>query len=128
MLNFASIVFDLQRHSPQPLFVQLCEQIRQRIVSGQIDTRLRLPPSRNLAAELAISRSTVVTAYEQLVAEGYIEGRRGSGYYVRELAGSDYLRHRAGSAGTGCTGFAAVITLWRWRCKNGTFAWLLPLR
>jgi GntR family transcriptional regulator/MocR family aminotransferase len=90
MLNFASITFDLQRHSTQPLFVQLCEQIRQRIVSGQIDTRLRLPPSRNLAIELDISRSTVVTAYEQLVAEGYIEGRRGSGYYVRELAGSDY--------------------------------------
>ena len=90
MLNFASIAFDLQRQSAQPLFVQLCEQIRQRIVSGQIDTRLRLPPSRNLAAELGISRSTVVTAYEQLVAEGYIEGRRGSGYYVRELAGSDY--------------------------------------
>jgi GntR family transcriptional regulator/MocR family aminotransferase len=90
MLNFASITFDLQRHSTQPLFVQLCDQIRQRIVSGQIDTRLRLPPSRNLATELDISRSTVVTAYEQLVAEGYIEGRRGSGYYIRELAGSDY--------------------------------------
>jgi GntR family transcriptional regulator/MocR family aminotransferase len=95
MLQLASIAFDLQRHSAQPLFVQLCEQIRQRIVSGQIDTRLRLPPSRNLATQLAISRSTVVTAYEQLIAEGYIEGRRGSGYFVRELAGSDYPGHQA---------------------------------
>jgi len=95
MLKSASIAFNLQRHSAQPLFVQLCEQIRQRIVSGQIDTRLRLPASRNLAAQLAISRSTVVTAYEQLVAEGYIEGRRGSGYFVRELAGCDYPGHQA---------------------------------
>ena len=90
MPKFASIAFNLHRDSTQPLFVQLCEQIRQRIASGQIDSRLRLPPSRNLATQLDISRSTVVTAYEQLVAEGYIEGRRGSGYYVRELAGADY--------------------------------------
>ena len=90
MKNFASITLTLQRHSQQPLFVQLCEQIRQRIISGQLDTDLRLPPSRTLAIELAISRSTVVTAYEQLVAEGYIEGRRGAGYFVRELTGAEY--------------------------------------
>ena len=94
MLNFASIAFSLQRDSREPLFVQLCEQIRQRIIIGQLDTRLRLPPSRVLATELAVSRSTVITAYEQLVAEGYIEGRRGSGYYVRELTGMDYPRQQ----------------------------------
>ena len=94
MLNFASIAFTLQRDSREPLFVQLCEQIRQRITNGQLDTRLRLPPSRVLATELAVSRSTVVTAYEQLVAEGYIEGRRGSGYFVRELTEADYPRQQ----------------------------------
>ena len=94
MLNFASIAFTLQRDSREPLFVQLCEQIRQRIINGQLDTRLRLPPSRVLATELAVSRSTVVTAYEQLVAEGYIESRRGSGYFVRELTGMDYPRQQ----------------------------------
>jgi len=88
-LNFASIAFELRRDGPQPLFVQLCDQIRARIVDGELATQLRLPASRSLAAELALSRSTVVTAYDQLVAEGYIEGRRGSGYYVRELAGID---------------------------------------
>jgi GntR family transcriptional regulator/MocR family aminotransferase len=95
--SFASITLTLQRHSQQPLFVQLCEQIRQRIISGQLDTDLRLPPSRILATELAISRSTVVTAYEQLVAEGYIEGRRGAGYFVRELAGVDHSRRKTAS-------------------------------
>ncbi|GAB5467767.1 MAG: PLP-dependent aminotransferase family protein [Rhodospirillales bacterium] len=45
----------------------------------------RLPPSRSLAVELGLSRSTVVTAYEQLAAEGYVEGRRGSGSYVIPL-------------------------------------------
>jgi GntR family transcriptional regulator/MocR family aminotransferase len=88
--NLASIALNLQRDASQPLFVQLCDQIRTRIVRGQIGGKLPLPATRSLAAELAISRSTVVTAYEQLVAEGYIEGRRGSGYFVRELAGSDH--------------------------------------
>jgi GntR family transcriptional regulator/MocR family aminotransferase len=91
-LSFASIAFELQRDSRNPLFVQLSDQIRARIVSGQIAQRLRLPASRSLALDLAISRSTVVTAYDQLVAEGYIEGRPGSGYYVRELAGIEQPR------------------------------------
>jgi GntR family transcriptional regulator/MocR family aminotransferase len=88
-LKPASIPFNLQRDANQPLFVQLCDQIRARIVNGQIDVHLRLPASRNLAAELGISRSTVVTAYDQLVAEGYIEGRPGSGYYPRPLVETD---------------------------------------
>ena len=85
MLNLASIAFTLQRDSKDPLFVQLCDQIRQRIVSGSLLQNSQLPSSRGLASDLGISRSTVVTAYEQLVAEGYIEGRAGAGYYVREL-------------------------------------------
>jgi GntR family transcriptional regulator/MocR family aminotransferase len=94
-LKPASIPFNLQRDVSEPLFVQLCDQIRTRIVSGQIDVQRRLPASRNLAAELGISRSTVVTAYEQLVAEGYIEGRPGSGYYPRPLAETDHPKRPA---------------------------------
>jgi len=84
------IALDLQPGASQPLFVQLGDQIRQRIIDGRIAAGLRLPASRSLAMTLGISRSTVVSAYEQLVAEGYIEGRRGSGHYVRRLAGADH--------------------------------------
>ena len=94
-MNFASLAFELHRDAAEPLFVQLCDQIRTRIVNGQIGTHLRLPASRSLAADMTISRSTVVVAYEQLVAEGYIEGRPGSGYYVRELAGIDQPQRSA---------------------------------
>ena len=80
-MNPSSFAIDLDKTSEQPLFVQLCDQIRSHLTSGQIDARSRLPASRQLAAEIGVSRSTVVTAFEQLVAEGYIEGRRGSGYY-----------------------------------------------
>lgn len=92
MLNLAAIAFSLDRNLEDPLFVQLCDQIRQRIASGQIMPNSQLPPSRSLAAELGVSRSTVVTAYEQLVAEGYIEGRGGSGFYVCELGGTDHVK------------------------------------
>lgn len=97
MLNLGSLAFQLQRGSKTPLFVQLCDQIRQRIVSGRLARDLRLPASRNLAAELGLSRSTVVTAYEQLVAEGYIEGRPGSGYFVCRLGESDSPQARGKS-------------------------------
>jgi GntR family transcriptional regulator/MocR family aminotransferase len=89
LLNLASIAFQLKRGSKVPLFVQLCDQVRDRIANGSIAQNSQLPPSRGLATDLGISRSTVVTAYEQLVAEGYIEGRSGSGFYVRELAEID---------------------------------------
>jgi GntR family transcriptional regulator/MocR family aminotransferase len=75
-------VYALDRQSAVPLFVQLCNDIRQRIIAGQIKHDSRLPASRNLAIELGLSRSTVTNAYEQLVAEGYVEGRKGSGYFV----------------------------------------------
>ena len=97
MRNLTSLAFALERDSKHPLFVQLCEQIRQRIAEGSLQRNSPLPPSRGFAAELGVSRSTVVTAYDQLVAEGYIEGRAGSGYYVRELGASDvpHPQHRA---------------------------------
>lgn len=99
MLNLTSLAFDLDRDSREPLFVQLCESVRERITNGSIAKNTPLPPSRGLAAELGISRSTVVTAYEQLVAEGYIEGRRGSGFYVRELGAEAYSARRDEPAG-----------------------------
>lgn len=82
MIDLSAIVYELDRTSVNPLFVQLSNAIRDRIVSGQIGQHLRLPPSRSLATDLDLSRSTITNAYEQLVAEGYIEGRPGSGFYT----------------------------------------------
>ena len=64
---------------------QIYAALRSRIVSGQLAAADRLPPSRKLATELGVSRTTVVTAYDQLVAEGFAEGRVGSGIYVSQL-------------------------------------------
>ena len=72
-----------------PIFVQLTNAIRHRIVSGEIESNRQLPPSRSLASELGVSRSTITSTYDQLVAEGYIEGRRGSGYFTCSVGDID---------------------------------------
>ena len=72
----------LDRSSGEPLQVQLSEQLRRLILAGTFRRGAKLPSSRSLAADLAVSRVTVVAAMEQLVSEGYADPRRGSGLYV----------------------------------------------
>jgi GntR family transcriptional regulator/MocR family aminotransferase len=68
--------------APAPLFRQLYEGLRRRILDGTLPPGVRLPATRGLAAELSVARNTVLNAYEQLLAEGYLEGKLGSGTYV----------------------------------------------
>ena len=60
----------------------LFEQLREAIVSGRLAAGDRLPPTREVAGQLAVSRNTVTTVYGRLAAEGYIEGHAGAGSYV----------------------------------------------
>ena len=73
----------LQKASSLPLYQQLVSQLRQSVVSRELNGGTRLPSSRQLAVELGVSRLTVQNAYEQLIAEGYLEARVGSGTYVQ---------------------------------------------
>ena len=57
-------------------------RMRAAILAGLFPPGARLPPSRSLAGELGVARQTVVTAYEQLAAEGYVCGRVGAGTFV----------------------------------------------
>lgn len=61
-----------------PIFQQLYRQIRDQIVSGILKDGARLPSTRALAADLSLSRTTTIAAFEQLEAEGYIETRKGA--------------------------------------------------
>ncbi|HYB99352.1 MAG TPA: PLP-dependent aminotransferase family protein [Candidatus Limnocylindrales bacterium] len=67
-----------------PLHRQVYLALRQSILSGELRRGARLPSSRALAEELAVSRTITQLAYEQLIAEGYLTGRVGSGTYVAE--------------------------------------------
>ncbi len=64
------------------MHVTLASALKARILAGHLSPGARLASSRGLAEDLSVSRSTVVAAIDQLVAEGYAEGRRGSGVFV----------------------------------------------
>lgn len=72
----------LDRASPRSLALQLADGLRGAVVSGELEPGTRLPPSRELAAELGISRRLVTDAYEQLTGEGWFETRAGHGTYA----------------------------------------------
>jgi GntR family transcriptional regulator / MocR family aminotransferase len=73
---------EIDRSSNEPRYRQIYFAIRQAILSGALRPGARLPATRTLARELAVSRNTVMAAFEQLHAEGYIDGRVGAGSFV----------------------------------------------
>jgi GntR family transcriptional regulator / MocR family aminotransferase len=74
----------LDRSRPESLTTQMVDQIREAIRSARIGPGTRLPSSRRLSEQLAISRNTVVRAYDLLLMEGIVESRPASGIYVAE--------------------------------------------
>lgn len=80
------------------LVEQLVQWARRRIEERVFRPGMRMPSIRKLAQDKGVSRFTVVEAYERLVAQGYLDSRRGSGFYVRER-GAGTLGERAASGG-----------------------------
>ncbi|MBZ0286622.1 MAG: PLP-dependent aminotransferase family protein [Anaerolineae bacterium] len=72
----------LEADSPTPIYQQLYDYVRTAILSGQLQMGTRLPSTRALADELSVSRNTVLSAYDQLFAEGYLESVGGKGTFV----------------------------------------------
>ena len=85
------IYTDLKHNSTTPLYVQLYEIIRGRILRGDMKAGERLPSLRDLSKQLSVSITTCAGAYDQLILEGYLEARPGSGYYVREIPGASIV-------------------------------------
>ena len=82
----------LDRRATEPLHEQLYRQIRDELKSGRFsDGSSRLPSSRALATERAVSRSTVRLALSKLHAEGYLHSKRGSGTFVANLLPETFL-------------------------------------
>jgi GntR family transcriptional regulator/MocR family aminotransferase len=72
----------------RPLYRQLYDALRAAILAGHLAAGTQLPSTRTLASQLGVSRFTVVNAFEQLLAEGFLHGQIGSGTFVStELPG-----------------------------------------
>jgi DNA-binding transcriptional MocR family regulator len=74
--------FSLDATAPIPLVDQLVAAVRRQVDDRILRPGMRLPPIRGLAERQGVSRFTVVEAYDRLVALGYLQSRRGSGFYV----------------------------------------------
>lgn len=84
----------IDRSSARPLIQQISEHIRAQILRGTLRGGQRLPSTRELAANLHVSRNVILEAYDQLLAEGYLESRACSGTYV-----ADGIRLENGQSG-----------------------------
>jgi GntR family transcriptional regulator / MocR family aminotransferase len=75
-------IIAIDRKNPRPLHKQIYDAYRTSIVTGSLRPGERVPSTRALASELGVSRLPVLNAYAQLLAEGYFEGRVGSGTVI----------------------------------------------
>lgn len=93
------IMIDLQGGAKAPLYEKIYEYIKRDVIEGKIPVGEKLPSTRLLAKHLAVSRSTVEMAYEQLLAEGYIKAEPCRGFFVcditelYELGNIEDIRH-----------------------------------
>ncbi len=84
----SDFALNLDPASGLPLYHQIYREMRQAILTGRLQPGQRLPSTRSLAQILNLSRMTVVQAYDQLLGEGYLEARHGSGTFVAAFVGT----------------------------------------
>jgi GntR family transcriptional regulator/MocR family aminotransferase len=89
----STLALNLRAAAPGAVIYRwLYEQLQSAILDGRLRPGQRLPATRDLADSYGLSRATVVTAFEQLESEGYVEGKTGSGTYVSEVLPEQLLQ------------------------------------
>lgn len=81
----SDLMIPLSMESREPIYKQIYSYIKDEIQTGHLPCRSRLPSTRVLARNMQVSRSTIEMAYDQLVAEGYIEAEPYRGYFVAQI-------------------------------------------
>ena len=69
-------------NSNKSIYLQICDSIYERILSGGLQPDERIPSVREFGAEIGVNPNTVMRSYEKLTAEGIIYNRRGIGYFT----------------------------------------------
>jgi GntR family transcriptional regulator/MocR family aminotransferase len=110
MTTYTDVPLVVERDGPLPMAGQIAGQLREAVAGGTLAAGERLPSSRALARVLGVSRTVVMSAYTQLFAEGWLEGRHGSGTYVADgAAGSATGAVAGGAAGAVAGGAAGAV-------------------
>jgi DNA-binding transcriptional regulator YhcF (GntR family) len=79
--------FAIDRDRGEPLSLQIVRQLQEAIEAGRVGRGTQLPSTRSLARMLGVSRNTVLTAYEELAARGFVRSRPGAAMYASVPAG-----------------------------------------
>ncbi len=82
LLGTSASEIGIDRKDREPIQSQIARQLRALVHSGRLKPQTKLPSTRAFSEELSVARATVVEAYEQLLSEGYLETRSGSGTRV----------------------------------------------
>ena len=77
-----STLISIDKDSVQPVYLQIANQLMVFIKEGNLQAGHRLPSTRQMADWLQVHRKTVIQAYDELLAQGWLESRTGSGTYV----------------------------------------------
>jgi len=104
----------LDPDSPMNLQNQIRQKLVDGVLNGSFPPGMKLPSSRKLATQLEVARNTVVAAYQQLIADGYLITRQRSGIFVSE----EILESRVGHGGDALPSNHATSTVWEKRIKR----------
>jgi GntR family transcriptional regulator/MocR family aminotransferase len=105
---YSFLAFD--RDSIEPIYLQLTNRIRDAILRGELGPGTRLPSTREIAHDLKVSRNTAANAFDALMAEGFVEGRLGSGTYVARVLPDECLSAPRAPARDARTGAGASLS------------------
>ena len=70
----------------RPIYLQICDAICERILSGELEEENRIPSVRDYGAEIEVNPNTVMRSYEKLTSDNIIYNRRGIGYFISQDA------------------------------------------
>lgn len=85
-----AVIIPLDRHSQNPIYLQIRDYLSRLIQSGKIHTGQKLPSIRVLSESIQVNKLTVIEAYSLLEADGLIHARQGSGYFVNSIINSSF--------------------------------------
>lgn len=72
----------MEFNSNKSIFLQICDDVYEKILSGDLEPEQRIPSVRELGADIGVNPNTVMRSYEKLTNEGIIYNKRGIGYFV----------------------------------------------
>lgn len=82
----------MQFNADKPIFLQIADNLCDRILSGELKGEDRIPSVREYGADIGVNPNTMMRAYEKLTADGVIYNKRGIGYFVTEDARKQILK------------------------------------